>query len=161
MAETDPATGEKLFLDVIKPETIYGPSKSKWDCPDLLLVSQDGIKVNRRTRGKWIATHIPPEQADGTHLLKGLWMAGGPKIKISQQFQANIHDIAPTVLTLMGLPVPNDMDGRVLREAIVDILPIRLSEDYADDTETKSKITYSAEEEKHIQQQLADLGYLD
>jgi arylsulfatase A-like enzyme len=29
-----------------------------------------------------------------------------------------IYDIAPTVLYLLGIPVPDDMDGRVLREAI-------------------------------------------
>jgi arylsulfatase A-like enzyme len=33
--------------------------------------------------------------------------------------EANNLDIAPTLLTLMGLPVPEGMRGRVLSEAFV------------------------------------------
>ena len=33
---------------------------------------------------------------------------------------ANIVDLAPTALHAMGLPVPDDMDGRVLTELFTD-----------------------------------------
>lgn len=45
-------------------------------------------------------------------------MACGPDIKRDGAKLAGlrIYDIAPTVLHMFGLPVPDDMDGRVLVE---------------------------------------------
>lgn len=160
-AEKDPLTGEALFPEVIKPETVYGESEATWDCPDLLLVPQEGMKVNRRTRGKWTVKYTDPATADGTHLLGGLWMAAGEAIRTGESFRASIQDIAPTVLALLDLPVPRDMDGRVL-DKIFDHAPqVRYVEPAAAPSAPPAQAGYSAEEEEQIQQHLADLGYLD
>jgi len=52
----------------------------------------------------------------GSHRLNGIFLAYGPRIKKGQGIDAKIYDIAPTILHIFGLPVPNDMDGRVLME---------------------------------------------
>jgi len=52
----------------------------------------------------------------GSHRLNGIFLAYGPGIKKGQRVDAKIYDIAPTILHIFGLPVPNDMDGRVLME---------------------------------------------
>ena len=52
----------------------------------------------------------------GSHRLNGIFIAYGPGIKKSQRVNAKIYDIAPTILHIFGLPIPNDMDGRVLIE---------------------------------------------
>ncbi len=45
-------------------------------------------------------------------------MAGGPTRRTSERQNISIYDIAPTSLTLLGIPVPDDMDGRVAADMI-------------------------------------------
>ncbi|NAT10277.1 hypothetical protein C4E22_01780 [ANME-1 cluster archaeon AG-394-G06] len=53
----------------------------------------------------------------GAHKKEGVFIAYGPDIKEEVQIQgAKIYDIAPTILHMFGLSVPDDMDGRLLKE---------------------------------------------
>lgn len=53
------------------------------------------------------------------HRPLGVIVAAGPGIRAGQTiYGANLLDITPTVLTLLGIPPGADMDGRVLVEAI-------------------------------------------
>ena len=161
LAVIDPETGKKVFRDVIKPETIYGPSSTPWDCPDLLLVPQEGVAVHKRIRSSWTIKQVNPIRAGGTHLLKGLWMACGGQIKNDVEFEANIHDLAPTVLTLMGLKVPDDMDGKAMTGIFQKEPKIRFSKTECSEKTQRESSTYSPQEEDQITQRLADLGYID
>jgi hypothetical protein len=54
----------------------------------------------------------------GCHDPKGMMIFYGAGVRAGGRVaEANNLDIAPTLLTLMGLPVPEEMNGRVLREA--------------------------------------------
>jgi arylsulfatase A-like enzyme len=118
------------------------------------------MKVNRRTRGKWTVKHTNPATAKGTHLLHGLWIAAGENIKTDHSFQANIQDMTPTLLTMLEIPVPKDMDGKVLLDLFQH--PPQVQYSAAKEIAAPSQDTgYSAEEEEQIQQHLADLGYID
>jgi arylsulfatase A-like enzyme len=56
----------------------------------------------------------------GCHDPKGMMILYGPGVRSGVRIaEANNLDIAPTLLTLMGLPVPEEMRGRVLSEAFV------------------------------------------
>ena len=49
--------------------------------------------------------------------MEGIFIAYGPNIRTGKEIDGvQIIDIAPTVLHLLGLPVPGDMDGRVVME---------------------------------------------
>jgi predicted AlkP superfamily phosphohydrolase/phosphomutase len=54
------------------------------------------------------------------HAPDGVLIMAGPRVVPGARFgvQPNIFDVAPTVLALLGLPVGEDMPGRVLTEAI-------------------------------------------
>ncbi len=53
----------------------------------------------------------------GSHRLDGIFLAYGPGIKKDHKIEnAKIYDIAPTILHIFGLPIPNDMDGKVLMD---------------------------------------------
>ncbi|MCP4678850.1 MAG: hypothetical protein GY854_25855 [Deltaproteobacteria bacterium] len=54
----------------------------------------------------------------GVHHEDGVFIVCGPSIKKGFKGQAGVLDIAPTILTLMGLPVSKKMEGRVLEEII-------------------------------------------
>ena len=57
----------------------------------------------------------------GCHDEKGIMMLYGPGIEPgAQMMDSNNLDIAPTLLTLLKVPVPAEMKGRVLSEAFLD-----------------------------------------
>jgi hypothetical protein len=57
----------------------------------------------------------------GCHDLRGVLLLYGPGIVEGGHIaDCNNLDIAPTLLTLLGLPVPTEMTGRVLQEALID-----------------------------------------
>jgi hypothetical protein len=57
-----------------------------------------------------------PRQYIGTHDLAGIYLVAGPGLTGRAGGEANIEDIAPTALYLLGLPVADDMAGRVISE---------------------------------------------
>ena len=81
----------------------------------VLLVSDHGFHSDHlRPRG------IPREPAGPAvqHRQFGMIAMRGPHIKQDERvYGATLLDVAPTVLTLFGLPVGEDMDGRVLAQA--------------------------------------------
>ena len=104
----------------------------------------------------------------GDHRLEGILIAAGPRFARGRARDASLLDIAPTVLHLLGVPVPDDMDGRVLTEllapASVFASPLQvLTPAFA--TANRMPLLpvdspYTAEEDAAIQQRLSDLGYL-
>jgi tetratricopeptide (TPR) repeat protein len=55
------------------------------------------------------------------HREQGIFIASGPGIRRDEiLYGATLLDIAPTVLMLLGLPVPEDMDGRALTNILID-----------------------------------------
>jgi predicted AlkP superfamily phosphohydrolase/phosphomutase/tetratricopeptide (TPR) repeat protein len=89
--------------------TLAGPDAT------VILVSDHGFHSDHlRPRG------IPKEPAGPAvqHRQFGIFCMQGPHIKQDERiYGATLLDVAPTVLTLFGLPVAEDMDGRVLVQA--------------------------------------------
>jgi len=110
---TDPDTGEKIIERVFRKEEVYsGNLMSK--APDLIILPKKGYSLIHNVSD--IAVEKPQfKKAD--HALNGIFLAYGPDIKEGIQIRgAKIYDIAPTILHMFGLPIPDDMDGRVLKE---------------------------------------------
>jgi hypothetical protein len=56
----------------------------------------------------------------GTHRPNGMVMIWGKGVRAGTRLKdAEIVDLAPTLLQLMGEPAPQDMDGRVLTQALL------------------------------------------
>jgi arylsulfatase A-like enzyme len=92
--------------------------------------------------------------------MEGIFIGTGPGFQTGAKPEnANLLDIAPTVLHLLGVPVPEDMDGRVLTEVLEPSLRHTIT---GSGTETASETgeAYTEEEDEAIQQRLADLGYM-
>jgi len=109
----DPKTGEKLNIQVFKREEIYDIGVQNENLPDLVvLVNEDINGINTNIGIGEVVSY----GKGGNHRLHGIFLAYGPGIKKSQRVDAKIYDIAPTIIHIFGLPIPNDMDGRVLME---------------------------------------------
>lgn len=101
--------------------------------------------------------------ASGTHSPNGIFLIWGEKVKPQGILnEAKIHDLAPTTLYLMDLPVPVDMDGRVLVETLKEEWVGRHPVQYTTPEEEapKQELPYSQDEEKEIKKRLKGLGYL-
>ena len=84
----------------------------------LLLVSARGLLT-----GSTRPAPGPDEQAEAVdfHRPVGLAVLSGPGVREDERLDGTaLPDIFPTVLTLLGLPVPADLPGRVWREAFAD-----------------------------------------
>ena len=56
----------------------------------------------------------PNSSRSGTHTTRGMVLMKGEGIKQGQIAGAAVTDVAPTILYLMGIAVPPEMDGHVL-----------------------------------------------
>ena len=101
------------------------------------------------------------------HRPQGVFVAAGDAIKRDELLHgASLLDIAPTVLTLLGLPVPDDMDGAVLTQLFKEsVEPERIASYEAPHPQDGVHRDAPAEESdpwaaRQALQQLADLGYI-
>ncbi len=114
----DPETGEPVVRAVYRREDIYRGAFVE-EAPDLILGLEPGYRIGwQSTLGgmppaaisdnldNWSGDHCSMEDTDGA-LLANLPLRPG----------AHLRDVAPTVLELLGVPAPEDMDGRSLLTA--------------------------------------------
>jgi hypothetical protein len=108
-------------------------------------------------------SHRNQGQHVGCHRQEGILIMCGSRVKTGAEIpESSILDAAPTILYLMGEPIPSYMEGQVIKTAIVDghlqKNPVR----YADIviTETSTGKGYRPEEVKRVEGKLRDLGYL-
>jgi predicted AlkP superfamily phosphohydrolase/phosphomutase len=150
-----PRTGEKLLVRVARGSEIYPRSQEGILLPDVVLIPQDGYGVS------FSVSDAPPEISnEGGHRHNGVLVIRGEGLRPAENFSPNLIDIAPTVLHLLGLPVPADMDGRVLEEIFPEAPPVRFEEvDNRRAMETATE--YTAQEAELIEQRLKGLGYVE
>jgi predicted AlkP superfamily phosphohydrolase/phosphomutase len=113
----DPRSGERVMTEVYRNDEIYWGRKLD-KTPDIVGIPSHKYRTGPGDFAKSIFADFTSEVA-GAHFAQpnGILIASGPDIRPGEKIEAaRLIDIAPTVLHMMGLPVPQDMDGRVLKE---------------------------------------------
>ncbi len=152
--------GHPLIGQVWFREELYPRAKEEDDPPDLVFIPArysdhpiTGYPTDPLVRP------IPEEGEYGTHTPDGVLLLAGPGVRQGSVVdEAHLTDVVPTVLALLGLPLPRPLDGRVLEEALREPVPVRylpVDEEDAGDTRPVSPDASS-----EILQRLRDLGYL-
>ncbi|MBQ99991.1 MAG: hypothetical protein CMO60_03925 [Verrucomicrobiales bacterium] len=97
------------------------------------------------------------------HRNQGVLLAKGPGIKPdSQVYGSRLLDIAPTILHAFGLPVGNDMEGRVLTELFQESLPIQTIPTWENpDGSSRNRGSLTGEESQALLEQFVALGYIN
>ncbi len=102
------------------------------------------------------------------HRLQGVFAAAGRGIKRDELFYGtSLLDIAPTILALLGLPVPKDMDGRALTRIFAEPTQLERIPSYEPPHEKDGVLRNVAPEEadpwaaRQAVEQLAALGYIN
>ena len=116
----DPDTGRTIVTDVYRKEDLYSGDLLE-RAPDLTFAIDDYRYDASVAFGFERAEAIGgPEFFDsGSHRPDGILYMTGPAVKAGARIEgADVYDITPTALHLMGLPVPADMDGQVLAAAL-------------------------------------------
>jgi predicted AlkP superfamily phosphohydrolase/phosphomutase len=164
----DYKTGRRVIGEVFRKEEVF---KGKYfdEAPDIGILWDESDVISGITsqrEGESECRVAFPRQDDirtGEHSLFGTLILWGHGVKGGHVLSdAEIIDLAPTILHVMGQPIPSGMDGRVIGEAFEsDFLkhPIRYERGVGD-REKGGDETYSEEEREEIRERLKGLGYL-
>jgi predicted AlkP superfamily phosphohydrolase/phosphomutase len=126
----DPETSQALMAHVWRREDIYHGAATT-GAPDIVLepALDRGyaytILSSHGQPGPWLRTLAPSERLgakggsmNGSHRPEGIWiLAGGGVEPRGKLAGAKITDVAPTLLYLLGVPLPSHFEGRALTEA--------------------------------------------
>jgi predicted AlkP superfamily phosphohydrolase/phosphomutase len=167
---TDPATGARLITAVHRREDLFeGPQITK--LPDLIFEFDQYAwagkgNLMKRTPTIWDEIKMPDSGKDeyiGTHRHEGVVAFMGPSAANGEIVGANIEDVAPTAMYLLGEPIPVDFEGRLLEEAIDPARLDRQPPEYAEraEVELQAEQGYRADDLGEVEGRLRDLGYLE
>jgi predicted AlkP superfamily phosphohydrolase/phosphomutase len=166
-ALTDPDTGEPVISEIFRRADLYdGPHADQ--APDLAFLTRD-----MQYKAMGLSDFSSPRVFDrvfgttGHHRMNGIMIWHGPGvIQEGVSFKdARIYDLAPTILYLMGRPVPREMDGQVLLDVCTPEFLRARPIVYAEPSSTtdggrSEEMAYSEQEHAEMRDMLQALGYV-
>jgi predicted AlkP superfamily phosphohydrolase/phosphomutase len=163
-------TGERIVRAVHRREDMFdGPQLDR--IPDLLVEFDDYAWLGKGnlkgpTPTLWDEVQIEGGSEVlyvGSHRFEGILALAGPSAASGVKLSARIEDVAPTVLYLLGEPVPDNLEGRVLVEAVEPSLLDERQPEYrpADGLELDQSRRFDEAETAAVESRLRGLGYLE
>jgi len=166
LAERDPATGEPLVSRIYtREEAFSGPFMSM--APDLTLSLADGGLVSILPSEHLVS---PRPAVAGSHRPLGVFAAAGPGVRRGADLgEISILDVAPLLLYGLGLPVPEDLEGRVPEDAFepgsLARRPIEVAKASAPAgpprADEAAPPAFGEAEEEAVLKRLQELGYVE
>jgi predicted AlkP superfamily phosphohydrolase/phosphomutase len=160
-----PAWGKQKDLDIqlYRSDEIYQGEKAVL-APELTLsVNNYRCSVSYRFAQPIYADRPHHPMKSGNHRRNGILLATGPAVAAGQIRDALLQDIAPTLLYLAEVPIPVNVDGRVLTELLQSDQSVADPVSSAQAGLATATVGAGEDEEDMsvVLQRLADLGYLD
>jgi predicted AlkP superfamily phosphohydrolase/phosphomutase len=158
----DPESGEPVVQAVLKKEEAF-PGLHNDRCPDLTVILNDHGFISTLNTDPVVWKR--PE-VSGTHRPEGILVASGRGVRAGARApMQSILDVAPTLLYSLGLDVPSDFEGSVMRElfepGFLAGREVRVGAPTSlDAVASKGKLA-DAEEEELILSRLRALGYVN
>ncbi len=158
----EPKSGAPLFKQVARREELFdGPAVERM--PDVITEVSDHAFRLRSNLGL-DRVFVPFRKKKSYHAPEGILYVKGPGIRKAQRLDdANIQDVAPLILHLMGLPKISTMDGRLPHGALDETFfegrefpPIDVEEIEC----TTASHAFSDEDREAITRDMEALGYL-
>jgi predicted AlkP superfamily phosphohydrolase/phosphomutase len=150
------ANGRRCFRrdSVFRGEEVWWGSSSN-DRPDIVFWD---ARVNPTN---WIDDGILfKEMPGGGHSIEGIIMAYGPDIR-HEKVNASVMEVMPTVLHLIGVLIPEDVDGKVLDIFKEGSEPRRRKSEFAKPQKRKEREeSLTEKDEELIKDRLRGLGYI-
>jgi predicted AlkP superfamily phosphohydrolase/phosphomutase len=165
-AVRDPATGEQVF-EVLRVNDIWSGPFIDETAPDLILKLREERyyiqQADPRGRAFWDEA---PDKLGGTHRRTGLLLLSGEGIRRGDGLpSASIFDVVPTLLYLLGVPLPLELDGQpvtgAVEPAFLDAHPVQRSRFARPDVWQPVASDYTQEELESVLDKLSALGYIE
>jgi predicted AlkP superfamily phosphohydrolase/phosphomutase len=165
-----PQDGTPLLTMASRREELF-EGRHLDDAPDIVYTLEDGAcTVDLRLEGP-LFERASWRTGTGMHRFGGVLLACGPHIEKGKALsEVEIVDVAPTILGLLGVPIPAHMDGRVpdglltaeARAAALQMATGAGPSAGADEPEpdVSDESAYSEEEARQVEERLKGLGYL-
>ncbi len=160
----DPETGEQIIEKVYRKEEIFVGEHSV-HAPDMILELK-GTYFLQEGLGKKLVlpSRLGNSDKSGVHRPEGILFLMGKGVKKGFTIhRPSILDITPTALFLMGLPVPEGLDGRILLEAFeqdfIEQQPPRFERTRIESF-SRATYHYTDEETDAIARRLKGLNYI-
>ncbi len=162
-----PETGTPLFPERIRVAETYRVDPSREGYPDLIALPVEDY---------WVRTKLTPGDAlidpdpnlPGTHRPEGIVLLQAPGVIPEHAETADLRDVTPTILSLLGLPIPNTVEGSSLvrnisRTNLGSVGREAIRHDRAEEPlgSTPHAFEHSETDQALIEKRLADLGYLE
>jgi predicted AlkP superfamily phosphohydrolase/phosphomutase len=158
----DPASGERVVQWAKRREELYAGGHLD-EAPDVVALFDPRYKA-----ASGLAEIFEPvpaqilESYSGVHAMEGVFSIAGAGVRPGVDLGTRqIVDVAPTLLALLGLPVPSDSDGTVMSEALESAAAVREGDASYDQRVDEELPALTAEEEATLEASLRSLGYLD
>jgi len=155
----DPDTGEAIVRQVLKKEDAY-TGEYLFKAPDLIVeyhpgyaASPQAIMLDFDTVAVYAAGSSKSGKARTPH---ARLIASGPNLVSGHSENASLVDVMPNVMYLLGQPVPERVDGRVISALFTPSHRQQHRQEHIADDES----LLTSEEEGHIEDRLRALGYL-
>lgn len=158
----DPKTGAAVVSKVYKQSEVFWGEFID-DAPDVVFALAENYKALGTLEFASNQVLEPAFGNSGDHRMDGFVGMLGSEIKRGAKIEnANIMDIAPTILYLMGLPIPSDLDGHVLTAPLSDefLTSSQIREGEALGAREQLVPDYTEEESEEVKERLRALGYL-
>lgn len=150
----DPDTTKNIITHVYRRDQVF---YGDWvdNAPDLIVEAVPHYSIRSQRIGNLFSQPLQ----SGDHRMNGIFIACGPGIKKGNLTHISIFDVCPTLLAMLGLPIPADMDGKVIKKIFKEDITIK-----RESVESQREIhqdLYTEEEEETIKNRLSALGYFD
>ncbi len=160
----DPDSGEQVVETIYRREEIYHGEQLE-QAADIVFIPTrlEYFGFGEYEFGSHKIIESMRRGISGTHRMNGVFLAYGAAIQAGVEVErASLVDLAPTILHLMGLPIPDQMDGQVLQEAISPDYQPEIMATAADWSQSDNGQDggLTEEQKKIVAERLRSLGYV-
>ena len=137
----DPETGELILSEVHYGGDLYEGKQSD-QRPDLICIPKPTYRI-KFPQTMRTSNHIVLPQKYGGHSSKdelfGIFAAYGESIRKEEGVTMSLEDFVPTIMMLMGLPIPKEVDGECRTEITTKSSEV-VSKDYTGRIKSKEAV---------------------
>lgn len=158
-ALVNPFTGERVIKQIYRKEEIYSGDLSL--APEIVFLPADGYMAVGTS--EFVSNRIisPSFGGSGWHRMEGLFIGAGPQIKQGQLFGMKLVDLFPTIAYALGLPIPEDLDGRVFDALFKEEFLARHAKTFvSEEAKALNEEELTPAWEQEIKERLRALGYI-